>query len=171
MPSIISKWERLGQLDLGSGFYNIRLTHLLNNDADVKATTSLEEEEAVVVLDILANVRLIHRETLDSVGADIFHQSLNRDKNPVNLSAHILRVLRKLAYNSGQVPNSYKIDRDLSQFEILPGAPFARGGFSDVQKGTLDGKLVAVKTLRLSQQANVAELQKVTHIEHFLSMY
>ena len=79
-------------------------------------------------------------------------------------------MLRELAYNSCQVPNSYKIDRKLRNFEILPGAPFASGGFSNARKGTLDGKPVAVKVLRVSRETNVVELQKVIHIEPFLSL-
>ena len=59
---ILSKWERLDRLNPGSREYHILLTHLLNDDTDRRATTSLEGEEAAIVLDILANVRFIDHE-------------------------------------------------------------------------------------------------------------
>ena len=68
-------------------------------------------------------------------------------------------MLRSLAYNASQVPNRYKIDRSLD-FDVDPTA-FASGGFSDVRRGKLGDQLVAVKILRMAQDSNVVELQKV----------
>jgi hypothetical protein len=72
-------------------------------------------------------------------------------------------VLRGLAYNAAQVPNRYKIDLSL-KFDIDSGA-YACGRFSDLLRGTLDGKLVAVKILRMAQDSDVVKLQKVGHAE------
>ena len=76
-------------------------------------------------------------------------------------------MLRSLAYNAGQVPNRYKINRNLT-FDVDPVA-FASGGFSDVRRGTLGDKLVAVKVLRMAQDSNVVELQKVGSTDVFFS--
>ena len=85
-------------------------------------------------------------------------QILDRGRNLGRLSNRTLGVLRSLAYNSSQVPNYYKIDRNLI-FDVEP-EPFARGGFSDVQRGSLGDRLVAVKVLRMAHD-NVPEVQKV----------
>jgi len=54
---IVSKWRRLEQFDPKSQEYLLLLTSILDDRADRKATTSLEGEDAAVVLDILARVR------------------------------------------------------------------------------------------------------------------
>jgi hypothetical protein len=55
---VISEWRRLNQLDLKSGEYTLLLNTLLDNEVDRNATTSLEGEDATVVLEILAEVRI-----------------------------------------------------------------------------------------------------------------
>ncbi|KAF9777430.1 kinase-like domain-containing protein [Thelephora terrestris] len=136
---IVSKWRHLDQLDPESQDYPPLLNSFLDDKVDRKATTSLEDEDAIVVLDILAKI-------------------LERVRNLENLSNHVLRVFQSLAYKAGQVPNCYKIDRNLD-FQIDPVA-FASGGFSDVRKGSLGGHVVAVKVLRMAQNSNVVKLQK-----------
>lgn len=86
-------------------------------------------------------------------------QILDHGRNLGRLSDRVLRVLRSLAFNACQVPNHYKIDSSLA-FDIDP-VRSASGGFSEVHKGNLGGKLIAVKILRISQQSDVVLLQKV----------
>ena len=75
-------------------------------------------------------------------------------------------MLRSLAFNARQVPNSYKVDRSLG-YDVDPVA-FASGGFSDVRRGNLGGQVVAVKVLRMSEHGDMLELQKVGYTELYL---
>ncbi|KAF9646448.1 kinase-like protein [Thelephora ganbajun] len=139
VPHIVSEWRRLEQFDPKSREYLLLLTSLLNDRVNRKATTSLEGEDATIVLDILARV-------------------LDRGRNQGKLSSHTISVLRSLAYNACQVPNSYKINRSLD-FDI-DSVAFASGGFSDVWRGNLGGQPVAVKVMRMAQDSNALELQQ-----------
>jgi serine/threonine protein kinase len=47
-------------------------------------------------------------------------------------------------------------------FEERETEPFATGGFSDVYKATLDGRLVAIKTLRVITTTDLEKLRKVS---------
>jgi hypothetical protein len=55
---VVSEWRRLDQLDPKSKKYALLLNSLLDNEADREATVSLEGEDATVVLEILAEVRI-----------------------------------------------------------------------------------------------------------------
>ena len=55
---IVSKWRRLDQLHPKSREYSLLIKSLLETEVDRKATTSLGGEDAAVVLDILAKVRI-----------------------------------------------------------------------------------------------------------------
>lgn len=165
VPHVVSKWRRLERLSPGSQGYLILLASILDDPMDRRATTALEGEDAAVVLDILARVRVHPSLRIDckivsmsSMLTPFRPQILDRGRNLGRLSNRTLGVLRSLAYNSSQVPNYYKIDRNLV-FDVEP-EPFARGGFSDVQRGSLGDRLVAVKVLRMAHD-NVPEVQKV----------
>ena len=47
-------------------------------------------------------------------------------------------------------------------FEERGAEPFATGGFSDVYEAALSGRLVAIKTLKVSTTANPRELHRVS---------
>ena len=53
--------------------------------------------------------------------------------------------MRKLAHNSGQVPSRYRVKSDTLSVE---DNVIASGAFSDIRRGRLDGRTVAVRTLR-----------------------
>ena len=55
---IVSKWRRLDRFDPKSQEHCLLLRSLLETEVDRKATTSLGGEDATVVLDILAKVRI-----------------------------------------------------------------------------------------------------------------
>ena len=88
-------------------------------------------------------------------------QILNHGGNIGRLSDRAFRVLRSLAINSCQVPNRYKINSSLV-FDTDP-VRSASDGFSEVYKRNLYGGLVAVKTLRISQETDMVLLQKVRY--------
>ena len=58
VPHVVSKWRRLERLTPGSQGYLLLLTSILDDPMDRRATTALEGEDAAVVLDILARVRV-----------------------------------------------------------------------------------------------------------------
>lgn len=73
-----------------------------------------------------------------------------------------LKVLRKLAANTRQVPESYLVGR-WTRFtvheEIIAG-----GGFADVREGRLGKRSVAVKTIRVSQETDIDKVHKVRNL-------
>ena len=85
------------------------------------------------------------------------------------LANHSFSMLRKLAGNAGQLPDSYLIS---------PGADyqveetfFARGGFADVRKGTLAKRPVAVKTIRVLEDRDISKIRKVNAVMRILSWF
>lgn len=166
VESIVSKWSRLEQLDPSSREYLRLLTSLLDDAGDRRATTALKDEDATIVLDILARVRIHPAIWADYRSTPILsmlillcRQVLDHGENLGKLSNRTLGVLRTLAYNACKVPNHYKIDRSMT-FDV-DTVIFASGGFSDVRKGRLGGQLVAVKVLRMALNSNVPDMQKV----------
>ena len=72
------------------------------------------------------------------------------------------RLMRRLAGASRQVPKSYLIGRFTALMGYNVGKEIiASGGFADIQKGTLNGMDVAVKTIHLSQGDDVDEAHEV----------
>ncbi|KAF9781215.1 kinase-like domain-containing protein [Thelephora terrestris] len=69
-----------------------------------------------------------------------------------------LNTMRKLAYNSGQVPPLYQVNRrSLRREETI----IAAGTFAEVRRGRLDNKAVAIRTLRIDQKTNGDKHQKL----------
>jgi len=65
VPQVVSKWKRLERLSPGSQGYLLLLTSILDDPMDRRATTTLEGEDATVVLDILARVRIYPSNRID----------------------------------------------------------------------------------------------------------
>ena len=87
------------------------------------------------------------------------HQALRSGILHGKLAQHSFRMLRKLAENTGRVPDSYLIDRDAVYH--VEEKLFASGGFADVRKGRLGKKEVAVKTIRIAPDMNVSKIRRV----------
>ena len=66
--------------------------------------------------------------------------------------------MRMLAYDSGQVPSHYQVNR---QSLRVDSRVIANGAFAEVRAGNLGGMTVAVRTLRTDRQADHCEVQKV----------
>lgn len=75
------------------------------------------------------------------------------------LAHHSFSILRKLAGNTGQLPDSYMVNQgaDYQVDECI----FACGGFADLRKGTLAKRAVAVKTIRIAQDMDISKIRKV----------
>lgn len=70
-----------------------------------------------------------------------------------------VQALIKLSKASGLYPECMA----LKGIE-LEEDPVAGGGFGEVHKGRLQGKLIAVKVLRVYQRSDIAKLLKVIYI-------
>ena len=73
------------------------------------------------------------------------------------LRAVAFRVLRRLCGRMGHLPESYLLPHKFD----LSGPSRASGGFADVRVGVLNGKSVAVKSLRVSEMDDKARIRKV----------
>ena len=67
---------------------------------------------------------------------------------PDGAKSHAFELLWELAGASRQVPKSYLIGT-LARYKVKDEI-IASGGFADIRKGRLGGKVVAVKTIRTS---------------------
>ena len=66
--------------------------------------------------------------------------------------------MRMLAYNSGQLPSRYQVDRQLLQVDPRVTA---NGASVEIREGKLGGMTVAVRTFRTDRQEDYREIQKV----------
>ena len=66
--------------------------------------------------------------------------------------------MRMLAYNSGQVPSRYQVDRQLLW---VHSRVITKGAFVEIREGRLKGMAVAVRTFRTDRQGDYQEIQKV----------
>ena len=85
-------------------------------------------------------------------------QLLRDGKLQNGLENSTLLIMRRLAYNSGQVPASYQVDRNSLSREP---AVIANGSFAEVRKGKLKDKVVAIRTLRIDRKSGGDDSQKV----------
>lgn len=77
-------------------------------------------------------------------------------------------VMRELARNSGQVPSRYQVKPGALSVD---GPPIASGSFSDLRRGKLGGKTVAVKTLKPPRGSKPQDVQKVRLVSKHFSGY
>jgi hypothetical protein len=72
------------------------------------------------------------------------------------LKAHYVNALLRLSRATGLYPEWLAL-----KGIQMEAAPVDRGGFGDVYKGVLHGKVIAVKALRVYQTSNIVQLLKV----------
>ena len=154
--SIASRWQSLASMDPRSpGFLPLLSSLTTGNNRSL--TIELSGVDAKNTLSIMDEVNLV---------------------SPANAAAHVtpsvqvlrdervlgerrrdtIRTMRKLAYNSGQIPPRYQVDRNSLSREM---GVFANGTFADVRRGKLDNKAVAVRTLRIDPWTDNDESKKV----------
>ena len=93
------------------------------------------------------------------MGTSVEHQALKGGRLQSKLAGHSLAMLRKLSGSTGQLPDSYLVGEGVD-YQVEDGI-FACGGFADVRKGKLAKKIVAVKTIRMTQDSNMSKIRKV----------
>jgi hypothetical protein len=156
MNPIVSQWQRLASMD-GLSHEFLPLLSSLIIGTNRSSTTNLRGDDAKITLGALDDVSYsFSTKTMTYVvpSAQVFMDG----KIPGEYERGTLRVMRTLAYNSGQVPPRYQVN--LRVFSMEPDV-FAHGGYADVRKGRLGDKVVAVKTLRIDRKTDTHDARKV----------
>lgn len=137
--------QHLYSLDTSSPDFLRVLYGLIRHDEDEQYSSSLQGLELARLVDFLDNVRPLRlsfcpvtERTLQALGAipttdDVFRQCL--------------RKLRAICGCHTTLPSSHIVSGDLTR---LGDHPIAFGGFADVWEGTMGGRKVCVKALRVS---------------------
>lgn len=156
MIPVVSRWRRLASMERKSPDF-LPLLSSLSDEANRSLTTELCGDDARVALGIIDEVSSVYVvRTIAHVGPSA--QVLKEGKIPGEYVRDALCTMRMLAYNSGQVPSRYQVDRQSLRVETRV---IANGAFADVREGRLKGKTVAVRSLRADQQTGDREVQKV----------
>ena len=153
---IVAQWQRLASMDPQSPDF-LPLLSSLTTDDDRSPTIKFCGDDARVTLGVIDEVSsafVVKAMTYVTP----FAQVLKGGKIPGEYAWDTLRTMRTLAYNSGQLPLRYQVDRRSLSVE---GGVIASGAFADVREGRLGGKVVAVRTLRTDRQTDHYEAQKV----------
>jgi hypothetical protein len=156
MNPIVSQWRRLASMDGRSQDFLPLLSSLITG-TNRSSTTDLRGDDAKITLGALDDVSYsfsVVTTTYVVPSAQVFMDG----KIPGEYERGTLRVMRTLAYNSGQVPPRYQVN--LRVFSMEPDV-FAHGGYADVRKGRLGDKVVAVKTLRIDRKTDTHDARKV----------
>lgn len=132
---------------------------LLGNDEAAESLTSLTGDAAAEALDDLQEVGgrkpdcdvvvLIIQQALDALEAAESISPL-KINNGILLRRRVRRLLFRLSRRSGVLPPSLFVTDVYTTSKVNA---VCLGGFADVFEGTLDGKPVALKRLRVTQQS------------------
>jgi hypothetical protein len=115
-----------------------------------------EAGNALEIVDVLDYVRLVEDKHCRKHDR---HQTLDSgDLDKRNRRQH-LKDLRKLCCTFAILPSSFILR---PAFDERGANPFATGGFSDVYEATLNGRRVAIKTLRVTTTTDPEKLHKVS---------
>jgi len=129
----------------------------LTAEVNRSSTTKLHGDDARIALSVMDEVSsACAAKAITYVTSST--QVLKGGKVPGEYECDTLYMMRMLAYNSGQVPPCYEVDRQsLSTGTRL----IATGGFADVREGRLGDRTVAVRSLRTDRQTDLHEVKKV----------
>lgn len=134
--AILSRWKDLGGSESVSPH---ELEQLVGNEENRNVALRLAKKDAAVVINVIDKV-------------------LKRIEGPEETRLNALKMLRKLAGDTRQVPKSYLIGKQ-TRYTVKKQI-IATGGFADVREGVLGNEVVAVRTLRTSMQTNVEGLHQ-----------
>ena len=151
-----SRWKGLRSFNLQ------QLAPLVDVEKNRMIALKFKGKDAALVvntLDKVSPVEEIHYYHYATSTLLSIFKALKQVGGPEETRLNALKVLRKLAANTLQVPESYLVGRwtwFTVQEEII-----ASGGFADIREGRLGRKNVAVKTIRISQQTNISQIHRV----------
>ena len=78
-----------------------------------------------------------------------------------------ISVMRALAHDSSQVPPRHQVEPDTLSVD---GDVIACGTSSEIRKGRLGNKTVAIRTLKADRQVDLRDVQKVCHIQRHIPL-
>lgn len=168
---IVSKWKGLASINQRSPDILPLLSPLVTGTGYL-STTRLRDESAKITLDALDKVcfpLVVPKKRWDNDVHYVIHQIFRDGKVPADYECDTRGVMQELACNSGQVPPRYQVKPGTLSVD---GGVIASGNFSDLRRGKLDGRTVAVKTLKPHQGSNPRDFQKVRFVsKHFFLGY
>ena len=159
---IVSQWQQLASMDRqSSGFLLLLLS--LTTGASRSSTAALRGENAKITLGALDEVGRLFFEARKWQGGNLYYiipQLFGDGKVPKECQHDTLSMMRLLAYDSSQVPPRYQVEPHALSVE---DGVVANGASSNIRKGRLGDKTVAVKTLRTDRGIDLHDVQKVSH--------
>ena len=147
--------QQLRLLNRSSPDFSDKLDKILHSQAYEECAKNLDREDLVWFVDYLDKVHRhnpLPRSPLNPV------QALDSLNPSHSASRKSIRELRSVGSTHMILPTSYTIASDRLTVDPLP---FASGGFGDMHNGTLDGKAVCVKRLRVSGRDAMPAATKV----------
>ena len=156
---IVSLWQRFASMDRQSPHF-LPLLLSLTTGIIRSSTTALRGDDAKIALGALDEVGRPFFEAREWPGGNLYFliRQLFRDgKIPNECERDILSMMRLLAHDSSQVPPRYQVEPHALSVE---GGVIANGASSNIRKGRLGGKTVAVKTLKNDQGIDLHDVQK-----------
>ena len=160
---IVSLWQRFASMDRQSSHF-LPLLLSLTTGTNRSSTTALRGDDAKITLGVLDEVGRPFFAARKWPAGNIYHtiHQLFRDgKIPDECERVTLGVMRLLAHDSSQVPPRYQVKPHTLSIE---GGVIADGASSNIRKGRLGGKTVAVRTLKVDQGIDPRDVQKVCYI-------
>jgi len=156
MTQVIPQWQQLASMDQKSPDF-LPLLSSLTAEVNRSSTTKLCGDDARISLSVMDKVSsACAAKAITYITPSI--QALRGGKVSGEYGHNTLCTMRTLAYNSGQVPPRYKVDRQSLSTEARV---IATGAFADVREGRLGGRAVAVRSLRTDRQTDLRDVQKV----------
>ena len=157
LPSV--KQFQAGDVDMDKLFET--LTQALVDDTKRHEIRELKGDTAVLVIECLDEVSEIRScswcrafTTLQIISSETF-----KANSDVQMRTNVYATISRLSRGSQYLPRSYWIN---SGTITLQNPPHTSGTCAEVYRGTQDGKPVAVKVLRTSNQEDPAALRKAS---------
>jgi len=154
---IALQWQHLASMDRQSPDFLPLLSTLTAGDNRL-STAALRDNDAEIALSVMDEVGYSFSVKAITYAVP-FVQLFISGKIPSEHGRDTLHAMRALAYNSGQVPPRYQVNRHSLRKDA---DVIANGAFADVRKGRLGGKTVAIRTLRIDRsKVGHSETRKV----------
>ena len=156
MILIVPRWQQLASMDQQSPDF-LPLLSSLTAEVNRSSTTMLNGDDARITLSVMDKVSpACAVKTITYITSSA--QVLSGGKIPGEYERDTLCTMQMLAYNSGQIPSRYEVDRRSLSIEARV---IANGAFADIREGRLSGKTVVVRSLRTSRHTDLYKLRKV----------
>ena len=138
----IAMLKELAEFDVNSEEYAQKLPHVFAHAGNT--LLGMRENESLAVIEVFDRVRTIARYFLTPrTFLTVWIQVLNFSSADSTLRGLCLYGLQSISARCGLLPKSYWI----SHSDLTDGAPSVTGRVSSIRQWSMDGRLVAVKTI------------------------